>query len=140
MAHYIPFGPVTGTITTLVLALLAGLEAIQGSALSLLAIVLACVVLSMTVWKLISELRDARRDAANARMTFAESTAVAARTAAESISGLAGKWDSWEKLRHQDSQTLNETLSLLRENCTMTRKTMETCPVKEMIERDKRVE
>ncbi|MCK9356381.1 MAG: hypothetical protein M0R22_04425 [Dehalococcoidia bacterium] len=32
----------------------------------------------------------------------------------------AARMDGWEKLRHEDSATTNETLSRLRENCAKT--------------------
>ena len=66
----------------------------------------ALVVLAYAVYRLFGELSDQRKAAENER-----------KVAQETMSHLCDRWDGWEKVRHDDSEKLNSTMSAMRENC-----------------------
>jgi len=63
-------------------------------------------ILMLSTIKLFAELSAQRADAKSERETHA---AV--------VKELCTRWDGWEKTRHDDHETLNSTLTAMRENC-----------------------
>jgi hypothetical protein len=63
-------------------------------------------ILGVTLVRLFNELAAQRADAKSDR-----------EAAGATIKAICDRWDGWEKTRHEDHETLNETLTQMRENC-----------------------
>jgi membrane protein implicated in regulation of membrane protease activity len=73
----------------------------------------ALSILAFAVVGLFKQLSEERRSSQKDR----EASRKDRELHAEIVTNLCDRWDGWEKTRHTDSMTLNETLTQVRENC-----------------------